>query len=110
MSEQPPYQLAAQLSRLAYGLAAELLSSDISAAEKLLLKQFKSETNDVRLDIRDYEFADTHKEQVAAARRVQRRVVQVRQTVIALSTYNIFTPIDVAQVSAQLEYLSEQVQ
>jgi hypothetical protein len=64
---------------------------------------------EARLDVRDYELSETREEQLRGASRGKRRLEEVRKDILAASEYDIFSPVDVAQITAQLEIISEQL-
>ena len=77
--------------------------------ERRVVASLKSELTDARLDIRDYELSETREEQLGKVRDAKRRLELIRKGILAASEYNIFTAIDVAQLTAQLEQISENV-
>ena len=109
MAEQTPYQLAVELQRTVKVLIAGLSADDMPHVEKTLLKQLKSNLADMRLDIRDYDLAETRAEQMSFILAAQSRVSDIREQVVVLSTYNVFSGVDVAHVTAKLEYISERL-
>jgi hypothetical protein len=73
------------------------------------VKVLKRELADARLDIRDYELSETREEQLENAKEAKKRLEQIRKHILAASEYNVFTAIDVAQFSAELEQIIENV-
>jgi hypothetical protein len=59
--------------------------------------------------VRDYEYADTRAEQLTYAVAGKKRLDQVRRNIVKASEQGLFSAIDVAQLSANLETVSEQL-
>jgi len=81
----------------------------LEKAEQKIIETLRRNVTDVRLDIRDYELSETREEQLKKAKEAKKRLEQVRKGILAASEYNVFTAIDVAQLTAQLEQISENV-
>ncbi len=62
---------------------------------------------DARLDVRDYEYAETRAEQQQHAKAAKKRLEQVRQAVLLASEYNVFSAIDVAHTTATIEQITK---
>jgi len=80
---------------------------DLPMAEQKLIIGLKTELTDARLDIRDYELSETRNAQLGKARDAKKRLEKIRKGILAASEYNVFGAADVAQVSAQLEQIIE---
>lgn len=81
------------------------IAEDMSKDEKRLIKELKQLINEVRLDVRDYDYAQTRAEQVAHGKNARKRIQKLAETFLSLSS--IFGPADIAQLTAQLEQVSE---
>ncbi len=79
------------------------------AAYRKAIKELKQELTDARLDIRDYELSETRAEQLDNAKQAKKRLEQIRRQILAASEYNVFSAIDVAQLTAQIEQITENV-
>lgn len=64
---------------------------------------------DARLDVRDYEFAETRAEQMKYAKAGTQRLEEVRQRILLASEYNVFSAIDVAHQTATIEQIINQL-
>ncbi len=82
---------------------------DYDAATRKLLTVLKREATDVRLDARDYEFAETRIEQIKLGAGARKRLEAVRNDMLTASQYNIFSVVEVAELSARVDYLLEQL-
>lgn len=78
-------------------------------AERDLFATIKRQITDARLDVRDYEYADTRTEQLAHANIARKRLDQVRRQIVKASEQGLFSAVDVAQLSANLEIISNQL-
>lgn len=58
---------------------------------------------DTRLDIRDWEMADSREEMQQNAREALKRLEQTREMILLASEKNIFSAVDVAEISAQFD-------
>ena len=61
---------------------------------------------DAKLDIRDFESADSRAEMLDMAKVAQSRLDEVRRYMLAISEHGIFSAIDVAQLSVQLDKIA----
>jgi hypothetical protein len=95
-------QIRAVISRLDL---AELPKEERTAVTKL-----RNDLVDARLDIRDYEFSETRAEQVKLAKQAVKSMESIRTGILAVSEYNVLNAVDVAQFTAQLEQIIEEVQ
>ena len=96
-------QLEGQLKRLLAGQDVTALPTDI----RKVTASIKRTMADARLDVRDYEYAETRAEQKEHAEAGIKRLEQVRQAVLAASEYNVFSAIDVAQTTAIIEQITK---
>ena len=81
----------------------------LDVAERKTVRGLKSELNDARLDIRDYELSETREEQLKNAKHAVKRLERVRRLILAASEYNVFSSVDVAQLTAELEQIIENI-
>jgi hypothetical protein len=72
-------------------------------AELKLVGSLKHMLADTRLDIRDWEMADSREEMQRSAREALHRLEQVRELILQASQKNIFSAVDVAEISAQFD-------
>lgn len=83
--------------------------ASLPRSEQRLVNGLKHDIVDARLDIRDYELSETRDEQLHKAREAKKRLERIRKGILATSEYNVFSAVDVAQLTAQLEQISENV-
>jgi len=60
---------------------------------------------DARLEVRDYELAQTRAEQLALVRPAHERLEALHHSILAASTHGIFGAADVAHLSAQIQHV-----
>lgn len=77
----------------------------LPAAEKKLVVDIQRALADVRLDARDYEYAETRAEQQLLAHDARKRFEQLNQDILAASEYNIFNAVDVALYSSKIQHI-----
>jgi hypothetical protein len=88
-----------QIKTVLRGVDIALLSLD----EKGVISSIRRLATDTRLDIRDYELSETREEQLKSAMRSGKRLAKLRAAIVAASL--AFGPVDVAQLTAQLEQI-----
>lgn len=107
--ETSPYklcmQLEGQLKRLLVGQDVSSLPLDV----RQVVASIKRTVADARLDVRDYEYAETRAEQQQHGEDARKRLEQVKQAVLAASEYNVFSAIDVAHTTATIEQITKYI-
>jgi hypothetical protein len=99
------FERAKELERLMGSTLSSLDVAVLSRSEQKLIHDIKRLLTDIRLDVRDYEFADTRAEQETYGRGGRERLEQLQRTILAASEHNLFGPADVAQITAYLQQL-----
>jgi hypothetical protein len=79
--------------------------TEFPAKEKELVAQLKHLLIDARLDARDYEYAETRAEQLRIVKEAKERLEQLQQGILKASEYNLFSAVDVAELSARIQQL-----
>jgi len=75
-----------------------------------MVAHLKGDMIDMKLDVRDYELAETRHEQLRHAQDARRRLDQIRKSILTASDYGIFSSIDVAQLTAQADRLIDDLE
>lgn len=109
MGQESPFLLVKQLETQLNSTLTAIDIYSLPAKEARLIKVLRQEMTDVRLDTRDYELSETRNEQLKCAEAAKKRLEQVRRHLLAASEYNVFSAVDVALVSAQLEQIIDQL-
>lgn len=105
--------LATQMKDLAALATGKLNAFDVetlSYEEKELVRTLKLQLSDARLDVRDYEYAQTRADQQHAASEGRQRLEQLQQQILKASEYNLLGAIDVAQLSALTQHIISELQ
>ena len=96
-----------QVDRQVKGLLRQIDSESLVKEEKQSIQDLKQLLNEVRLEIRDYDFAQTRGEQLKHGKLARKQLRKLVDEILALSS--LFGPADIAQLTAQLEQLSEKL-
>lgn len=96
-----------QVDRQVKGLLRQIDSESLVKEEKQSIQDLKQLLNEVRLEIRDYDFAQTRDEQLKHGKLARKQLRKLVDVILALSS--LFGPADIAQLTAQLEQLSEKL-
>lgn len=105
MEQQSPYALMRTLENDAGILLSAVDLYALDSKPRALAAALKSQLIDARLDLRDYEYADTKAEQANLGHAVVSRLEAVRQTILAASEYGLFSAVEVVHLSTRLDSL-----
>ncbi len=105
MEERSVYGEAKTLEVAISGMLSQIDPQSVGQAEQKLFSRMQRLLTDARLDVRDYEYADTRAEQLRMATEAQKRFEQLNHDIIACSEYNIFSAIDVAMYSSRIQHI-----
>lgn len=95
---------AQHIERQIIGLLRVIDSDQLSQEHKRNIGQIKRACNEIKLDVRDYEFAETLAVQRKWAKLARHNIKALEMRIIELDV--VFAPSDVAALSAQLDMLS----
>lgn len=90
-----------QVDRQIKGIFLQFDVDSLSATEKHSVKQIKLACNEIRLDIRDYEYSEKRVDQQKWAKIARHNITALERLIIELDI--VFGPSDVAALSAQLD-------
>ena len=79
----------------------------IDKVERELIEGLRRLVIDLKLDLRDYEHAETRVEQQKYLADAKVRLEELRAMVLRASSHNLFGAVDVAHVTALLEQINE---
>ena len=105
MEQQSLYDSAKALDTTVRRILALIDKDGLPFAEKSTIEQLQRLLTDAKLDVRDYEFADTRAEQLQLAGVAREHLEQVEKSILKASEYNIFSAVDVAAISASLQHI-----
>lgn len=104
--------LVQQARELDNSLRDSLSSLDIDSLplhERELITLIKRQVSDVRLDVRDYEYADTRVEQLKYIKESRKRFDEIEKNILKGSEYDLFSAITIVQLSTQIQQLIAQM-
>jgi hypothetical protein len=96
------------VSRLQRELQGKLAALDIDIIGKETAKSIaaiRRLSADARLDVRDYEMAENRAEMLENAATARKRLDELRAQILKASEHGIFSAIDVAQLSTELDVI-----
>lgn len=105
MEQLSPFNLIKRLEGNVTSLLTPIDILDLPAKERTAVLHLKRDLVDARLDVRDYELAETRQQQLDNAQTATKRLHQVNRYILAVSEANLFGPADVAQLSSQIEQI-----
>ena len=77
--------------------------SKLSSKERNIIMKLKQELSDAKIYARDYELSETLEEQIENAGRAKKDLEKARKNILHASEYDLFGPIDVAHLTAEIE-------
>lgn len=98
---ESPYNLAKRLEADIVRLLSSLDVATLTPKEHNALTELKNTMIDARLDIQDYELAETREFQLENAREANERLMTV-QGHISANILNVFGAVDVAYLTARI--------
>ncbi len=92
-----------QIDRRIKAMLRMMDTDELNKEELHVLKQLKQYCNETRLDVREYEYAETRLEQQKAGVKAHRNLAKLEKSILQLSS--IFGPADTAELGAQIDAL-----
>ncbi len=96
------------LDRRVKACLRELPVDTLGRGEKKHVEDCKKALSVLRLDIRDYEYAETRAEQLKWAKIAQNNIRALEHHVLGLGSY--FGPADVAEISVHIDLLKSKIE
>lgn len=103
MQRTSPYDMVKDVERSVARVLSGIDAEELDPRAKDIVGILKREATDARLEVRDYELAETRAEQLERTRDSRDRLESLRKNVLTASQYDIFSAIDVAQVTAHID-------
>lgn len=100
--------VAQQIDRKVRGILKGIDVELLSREDREHVRQLKLACNEVKLDVRDYEYAETRAEQVKWQKLAKHNIRAFESRMLLLG--DIFGPVDVAELSAQLQLLQSNME
>jgi hypothetical protein len=105
---QSPFVLVKRLEADVLRVVSQLDITYLSTDEQHTIARLKNNLIDARLEIQDYELAETREDQLRNATNSKKYLQKVR-TMITSNIRNVFGAVDVAHLTAQLEQISDKL-
>ena len=105
-----PFLMIKALDTQLRGTLSRLDVASLPLSEQKVVRALRNDLTDARLDVRDYELSETREEQLRKAKEAKARLSKVRKEILTASEYNVFSAVDVAQLSAQIEQIIEKLE
>jgi hypothetical protein len=99
---------AHQLERLLKEFLRNVPSDELSQAEKQTVQQIRLACHEIKLDVRDYTYAQTRAEQLKWAELGRHNLAVLHALLLSLDA--VFSPADIAQFGAYVDELSSSLQ
>ena len=104
-----PFLLAKQLQLNILNLLSGIDITDLTPAEQRVLTRLKGLLVDVRLEAQDYELAETREFQLKNAKKAKEYLAAIEKT-ISENVLNVFGPVDVAHLTAQIGQITDKIE
>ena len=104
-----PFLLAKQLQFSVLNLLSGIDITDLNPSEQKVLARLKSGLVDVRLEVQDYELAETREFQLQNAKKAKEYLAAIEKT-ISDNVLNVFGPVDVAHLTAQIGQITDKIE
>lgn len=98
---ESPFLLIRQLESDVTRLLAQLDIALLTLAEQRKVSELKHSLIDARLEIQDYELAETREDQLRNAKD-SKKYLHTAQTIVSSNTIHVFGAVDVAHIVAQI--------
>lgn len=105
MAEDSAYTRAKQIEAAIAKLLSGIDVSELQPPVRKLVSELKRGATDARLDVRDYELADTRTEQLREADKAKARLTTMRERILGASQHGMIGPVEVAELSANIDIL-----
>ncbi|MBL8121447.1 hypothetical protein JNM87_01725 [Candidatus Saccharibacteria bacterium] len=92
-----------QIDRQIKGILRGIDTDNLAREEKQFIQKLKLACNEVKLDLRDYEYAQTREEQLKWAKLARHNLIALERYILELPAF--FLPVDVAELSAKIDEL-----
>ena len=109
MEHASVFERVKQLDAHVNGILSHIDSDALMPDERNVFVLIKRQLTDCRLDVRDYEYAETRVEQADHAQTARRSLDTVQKYILQASERNMFSAIDVAHISAQIQQIITQL-
>lgn len=108
MAQTSPFVLAKQLESDVTRLFSHIDVHELAAAEQQLVRELRHGLIDARLEIQDYELAETRELQLKNAKSAREFLLHI-QNIISSNTISVFGAVDVALLTALIGQITDKL-
>lgn len=108
MMTKSPFLLTKQVEADIIRLLSDIDILELSNAQQQAYEQLKNSLIDARLEIQDYELAETRELQLANAKQAKAYLNKVQEGIVG-NTFNAFGAVDVAHLTAYIGHISDKL-
>jgi hypothetical protein len=105
VDNKSPFQRVKELDAQVRSILSQLDMDALPAVQRELVVRIKRQAADVRLDLRDYGMAETAADQQRYAKEAHERLEVLQKNIVKASEYDLFSAIDIAQISANMQQI-----
>jgi hypothetical protein len=103
MANQSPSVMVKQIDTQVSMILRKVDQYKLSEKPRNALAALRQALADARIYSRDYELSETREEQLDNAKKAKKFLEQARQSILKASEFNVFGPVDVAHMTAQID-------
>jgi hypothetical protein len=105
MADQSPSVMVKQLDTQVTMILRNVDQYMLSEKPRNELAGLRQSIADARTYSRDYELSEMREEQIDRAKKARKFLEQARQAILKASEFNVFGPVDVAHLTAQIDLI-----
>jgi hypothetical protein len=105
MADQSPSVMVKQLDTQVTMILRKVDQYMLSEKPRNELAGLRQSIADARTYSRDYELSEMREEQIDRAKKARKFLEQARQAILKASEFNVFGPVDVAHLTAQIDLI-----
>ena len=110
MARETPYSTARRLERMLSSIITRVDIAALDIGPREIMTQIRRQAGDVKLGVRDYEYAENRKEQISSGQSARESLQVLRANILTASEYGMFGSVDVVQLSAWIDSLTDQLE
>lgn len=110
MASLSTFDQAKELSNQLTSILASTDAEGLPMEQRTLVASINQLAEHMRLTVRDYDFAETRAEQQQSSLVAKLQLEKLQAAIVKASEYDLFGPVDVAQISACLQKIISDLQ
>lgn len=103
MVNSSPSSLVKQIDTQVNMVLRKLDWSEVGEKGRKAVAELRQDLADAKIYSQDYELSEMRDEQIGNAKKAKKWLEKARQCILRASEFNIFGPVDVAHLTAQIE-------